>query len=604
MSKIKVLPKELINQIAAGEVVERPASVIKELIENSIDAGSSKIIIKIQDAGKTLIEIEDDGVGMNKDDAELALIQHATSKISDLNDLYSISTLGFRGEALASISSVSGETIIDTKSEGNDSAKAVYKDSKIDIEKSARAVVGTKISIHNLFENVPARKKFLKVDATEKKHIYEMFLSEAFPFLDIHFELWSDDKLVYKLTKTDSIKNRIFEVYGKELTENSDYFSAEVNNIKISGILGNTFLGRKTQKVGNIYINNRAVKSNLINSAVSKGYEGRLHRDLKPSYILFLEINPADVDVNIHPRKLEVKFNDERTIFSTVFNFVSKNLDKKDKEQFNDSANLRTEIEFNNKPTNIVKREQVSIKPRKTGSVQSSFNFNKSLYNNLKIDNTQVESFEAPTQTDAPYQVDNIKSFHQIFNTYITFELNNEVWFVDQHAAAEKVLFEKLMEQNTEIQTRPLLIPEVVDLDSKIDKERLLSDKDDFKKLGFGFEDFGDNSVQVFEVPELSSINSFHDAVSDFLKDEKELGILYSSEIESTYKITKEQYLRIATTACHSAIRAGQVLNQEEMKNLVNDVLILKSIPNCPHGRPIYWRLSKSKIENNFNRDI
>ncbi len=278
---------------------------------------------------------------MSLEDARLALIQHATSKIGVLEDLFNIRTLSFRGEAIDSISSVSETTIINTKEDISDAVEVTYENGEIKESISARSIKGSIISIHNLFKNIPARKKFLKSEQTEKKHIYDTFLNIAIPFLNIHFELYSDNKLIYRLSSTEDIKTRIYEVYGKEFTEHSNKYNAEVNNMSITGVLGDTHIGSKNSKIQMVYINNRAFKSPLINVAVSKGYEGNIHRDLKPSFVLFINIDPKEVDVNIHPRKLEVKFKDEKLIFSTIYNFVSKNLERQSKDFIDSLREIR-----------------------------------------------------------------------------------------------------------------------------------------------------------------------------------------------------------------------------------------------------------------------
>ncbi len=597
MSKIKVLPEELINQIAAGEVVERPASIIKELIENSIDAGSQKIIVRIKGGGSELIEVEDDGIGMDEEDAKMSLIQHATSKIKSVDDLNKISSLGFRGEALASISSVVGRTIIDTKTDSEKGIILEKEGNNLKVKESPKATKGTKIQIYDLFKNIPARKKFLKSENTERKHIYTSFINEVLPFKNIHFELYNEGKLIYRFTKTDELKNRIFEVFGSDFVNNSEIYNAEINNINITGIIGNTQLGRKRSPIQQVYINNRFVKSPLINSAVTKGYEGKMHRDLKPSFIILLEVNPESIDVNIHPRKLEIKFDDERMIFSSIYNFISKNLEKGTREIIKD---------FPVNESKVSKQSRVefqSVITRNVTSPKAGMSFNKNLYRDYKINNRNVDNNSFFSSDEQKVNVDNFGNVSQYFNTYIVFEQNSELIFLDQHAAAEKILFEKLISTLDDLRTKPLLIPEIINID-KSEKEQIINIKEDLDSLGFKIDDFGDNSIQILEIPELSEINNFYWLIEDFLKDDKELGIHFSDEIMTEYKLTKDQYLRLATIACHGSIRAGQVLSLEEMNSIIKDTLSLETSYNCPHGRPIMWKLSKNKIENSFNRDI
>ena len=598
MSKIKLLSNVLISKIAAGEVVERPASVVKELMENSIDAKSTKIIVKFKDSGIRYIEVEDNGIGIDNKDIELVLLQHATSKIQDYNDLYSINSMGFRGEALASISSVAEITSIDTKTKNSKAIKLIYKKNSNEIINSSKVNPGTKITIQNLFKNVPARKKFLKTESTEKKHIHNTFLQTAFPFLNIHFELYNDSKLIYRLTKTDDLKNRVFEFLGKEFTENSSIFNSQLNNLQITGVLGNSHIGSKTYNKQHIYVNNRAVKSSLITSAVKRGYEGQIHKGLNPAFIILLNIDSKELDVNIHPRKLEVKFQNEREVFSSVYNFILKHLEDSSKDIF---IPIKENNDLLKKPTG--RNRNFTPSPELKKSLKT-FDFESSLSKIKKNHNEHVDNSPLALLPPSNIDVDNSFKPFQFFNTYIVFEHNNEMLFIDQHAAAEKILFEKLLKSIKKIQTKPLLIPEIVNLKSTLEKNKLLENLNDFIEIGFNFDDFGDNSIQILEIPEISEINNFYKIIEDFLKDEKELGIKLSNEVMSKYNITKDQYLKIATLACHGSIRAGEVLDTNKMLQLIYDTLKLESSAHCPHGRPILWKLTKKKLEMHFNRDM
>ncbi|MCA9387138.1 DNA mismatch repair endonuclease MutL [Candidatus Dojkabacteria bacterium] len=604
MSKINLLPKDLINKIAAGEVVERPSSVIKELLENSIDAGSKNIKIYIEEAGTKLIKVVDDGEGIEPEDLSFTLEQHATSKIKVLDDLFSIKTLGFRGEALASISAVSETVIIHSKTKEKDGSTLEHSEETNIAQNKQLVTNGTVVEVHNLFKNIPARKKFLKSLSTEKRHIYDMFISLVLPFLDIHFELYSDGNQIYKFTATNDLKNRLFEVFGKEFAKHITIDAAEANNMKITGVLGDTHIGQKKNKNQFIYINNRSIKSALINQAVVQGYTGHMHRDLKPSYVLFIEIDPKSVDINIHPRKLEVKFEDERTVFGTIYNFVNKNLEKYSKEEIKDDFNFTSNFNSIDTP---VRNKLNPIKKKQSSSfkVSDAINFSKELYQGTS---KSRNIFNNSNREEEQYYEDRVlindQNVIQLFNTYIAFEKNNEFFLIDQHAAAEKIMFEKLLKQNNSIKTKPLLVPEVVSLNTIHQKENILEQRDELKKLGFLIEDFGKESIQIIEIPELTNIDSFKDLINELLSSPQDLGIEFSSEIINKFNITKDIYLKLATISCHGSIRAGQRLHREEMTQIANDVLNLETGNTCPHGRPIIWKLKKTEIENIFNRDI
>jgi len=605
--KIAKLSKELINLIAAGEVVERPASVIKELMENSIDAGSTFIKIEIKNAGIDEITLTDDGIGIPEEEIELAIEQHATSKILDKNDLANIFTLGFRGEALASISSTAGRFSIHSKTEeqnGIEISRVEGTTNKVKLNRNQR---GTTVSVQNLFESIPARKKFLKTTNTELKHIIDTFLNIALVFTHIHFELYSEGKLLYKLTKTEDMLNRIYEIFGKNIAKNL-YFS-ESNELGILGYLGNTMIGKSNNKTQFIFINNRFIKSNLINAAINQGYHGFLHKDLKATYFLFLKLDPANIDINIHPRKLEVKFEDERKIFSLVQNFVKKTLENKTKGEIetrfsstnsfvNDLSKAsvnQTEYKAPTSSTNFKpKNDFTKHEPRNT-KVNSAMNFTKEIYSGFQVN-------DIPRIEKAPAETFLIGRPIQVFNTYIVFEKENEVIFIDQHAAAEKIAFEKLINNLGKPVTKPLLVPEIIDLKNNSEKEKLIGLLDELKNIGIVYEDFGDKTIKIDEVPEILNLNNLRELIEKLINVEDDYQI--EESIIKEYNITKETYLRIATVACKGSIKAGQQLNDLEMKNIRRELNNSNLPYNCPHGRPVMWTLTKYELEKNFNRNI
>lgn len=611
VGKISKLSTNLINLIAAGEVVERPASVLKELLENSIDAGSTNIVIDLVDYGIDSIKISDNGEGIEVEDLPLVFEQHATSKIRTENDLEAILSLGFRGEAVASISSVADEVEITTKSANHSGQKAIFSKQNLEIEEYSKPEIGTTIDVKNIFKNVPARRKFLKSPNTELRHIIDTFIQTAIPYTEIYFELNHNGKNLYKLTKTNDLTNRIFEIYGKQTARNLIYGSVDLGDIKIWGYVGNSTLGKKSNKNQAIFINNRFVKSGLINSAVKNGYTGHIHRDLNPTYFIFIELDPKEADINVHPRKLEVKFTDEQKIFGAISRFTDKTLESDSKSKFQESSSNSGRIEeglntrrVENRPLNqplpskstsrFTKREE--FKPRQQ-KISEAMSFTKSLFEPAN------NNFVAEDRHEYVAEQTNWKPI-QIFNTYITFEKEGKIIFIDQHAAAEKIAFEKLIENFGSVQTKPLLIPEIIDLEDENEKNTLLEQKEELEKMGFIVGDFGDKSIQIVEVPEISNISDFQNIMDDFAKNEIELGIKVSNEYLTKHSLTKDIYLKVATIACHGSIRAGQKLENAEMIRIINDVNKIKGSLNCPHGRPILWELSKSQLEKNFNRDI
>lgn len=612
--KIRKLEENLINLIAAGEVVERPSSVVKELLENSIDSGATKITVKIKNFGKEEITIIDNGIGIPFDDLSKTILQHATSKIYTKDDLFNISTLGFRGEALASISEVSGKFIIESKNIESTGGTLLKTGNQTNIEKKDILNTGTKVSVENIFDNIPARKKFLKSDNTELGKIYDVFLSTALPYVNIHFELFHNDKLIYKLTKTSTFTNRIFDIWGKDVAENI-YASNKVtiNDISYNVFIGSPLITKKTAFLQYTYINNRFITDKIIHSAISNGYKGFIHKELKPVYIAFLDVDPKKVDVNVHPRKLEAKFENSAEIYKNMYQITQKILSSQTKLLINNnipstlinvSNNISKEYDLQRnqeyflvKDTNSLSRKTNSVnypssqrdKEIRSGSISQALEFSK-----------EILDFELENHTPSNR---NINPF-QIFNTYIIYEIDDKIVFIDQHAAAEKINFEKLALSIENIRSKPLLIPKIITL-SDYQKTDILKIKNELSTLGLTIEDFQGNEISVTEIPELlkreQDIDELINSLTSKDNDIENLFLVYK-EIYSS--LTELNYHLLATIACHSSIRAGQVLNREEMLNITKDLNSLKNPYNCPHGRPVSWELSKKEVDKFFKRII
>lgn len=598
--KIKKLDPLLINKIAAGEVVERPSSVVKELIENSIDAESTRIIVNIEDYGKKLIQVIDNGYGMIREDALKAFEIHTTSKISNEMDLKNIRTLGFRGEALASISSVSEISIIETKNIDDKVGTTVeINENKITDRPSSKTESGTKISIHNLFEKIPARKKFLKSDNTEMRNIANTFIDLALINYTVIFELNHNGKNIYKLIGSKNLKERIFEIWGEKVT-NKFYNEVEkqYTNCNIRLIIQDPNQAEKSSTHQYIFVNNRKIDSKVISTAIKEAYKGFIHRDLTPSYFINIHINPEDLDVNVHPRKSEVRFSDSQTIFSNVFNSVKKTLESISKE------NMLKSIENNEvqKYTNSFQNNfEDSFQPKtfKYEEAKEITGFTRKRFSNVKdAISFSSEIMNINDKLDIPK-----KRFRltQYFNTYIVYEENESMIFIDQHAAAEKITFEKIIYSLGSIITKPLLIPTLVEL-QKFEKDQVLEECKKLKEIGIIIEDFGGNTIKVIEIPEIIERIDFNDYLRVILNNSEEFSHLKNEYADT--QLSKEMYDLIALTACHGSIRAGQKLNEDEMQKIIDELNKLKNPNNCPHGRPILWKIKKTEIEKNFKRII
>lgn len=617
MKKIHKLDKNLINLIAAGEVIERPASVLKELLENSIDAGADKIQVDFKNGGLDVISIKDNGSGIMLEDADLIFEQHATSKISTPNDLDNIFTLGFRGEALASIGSASSKVEVLSKSGASRPFKSVFSDREQHTQELEQLDQGTQIIVTDLFGNIPARRKFLKSTNTESRNIIKTFLENTLPHLQTSFELSNEGKEIYKLHKTEDFKNRVFDIWGANIAKNIyDKEEFSIEGLKIEFYLGKPDIAKKSNPLQYIFVNNRFIINKTISAAVAEGFKGFIHTDLKPSFFIFITIDPSKVDVNIHPRKLEVRFENSDEIFRIVYGSTKKILEKNTRESVRSAIPFESRKGENYAPfINSTKTESYSNKtysgsqngfrsiPRVSDVI--SFSQNISLIQDTNTDSDRENTSDrAPELAFRPYQ---------IFNTYIVIERKEDpdvtpgsdtLIFIDQHAAAEKIMFEKLVSQLNNVLSKPLLVPIVVEL-NQFNKSSILDKADELKSIGFHVEDFGSNLIQITEIPEI--LGKFD--ANEFI----EMNLNYDSDLKKNYEnyetyngitLTKDLYLIIATTACHGSIRAGQPLSESEMRQIVTDLYSLQNPYNCPHGRPTMWELKRTEIEKFFRRDL
>ena len=569
---IKQLTPEVIKLIAAGEVVERPASIIKELIENSIDANSTKIKVEVFNYGKDKIIVSDDGDGITEEDIGDSIKLHATSKIQSAQDLYNIKSLGFRGEALAAISSCSKEFIIESKHINSNGVILIKSNDTVNINTINKIEKGTKVTVSGILDNIPARKNFLKSDSTELKHIIDTFLYVSFPYTNIQFELYHQGKLIHKLTKTENILDRIFEIWGKNVSTNfidtNEYLLNQDTKIRL--IIGKPIACQKTSFIQLVYINNRFVYDKTLYSTIYQAYKGFIHKELKPFYIAFIYLNPNNLDVNIHPRKLEVKISSGDTIYRTIYTITQNTLLNSTKYEFNNSeSNKNTYVlkeeelnnTYNNQNTQKNLRNNITEQFKKTinNKKNNAENFNTNIKTTKKIQEALffTKSFLEDNKINN-YFLDNIEPF-QIFMTYIVYENNEDLIIIDQHAASEKIIFEKLATiKDTKADAQKLLIPEIFSL-QQYEKEKLLSLKSDLEKINFKIEDYQGNDIAITEIPNfLFQKPSIKEIIQDILNHEFEEEKLFLEYASIYPNINKISYQIIATLSCHSSIRAGQ----------------------------------------------
>jgi len=607
---IKILPQELINKIAAGEVVERPASVVKELLENSIDAGSFHITVELENGGLNLIKIVDDGSGMSQEDAELSLLEHATSKINDLVDLYNVTTFGFRGEALSSISAVAKFQMITKQRSELTATKIVFENNQMSVQK-VNGQDGTAIEIRDLFYNVPVRKKYLKTAVTELNHIMDLFFSYALIYPQIAWKMIHNGKTVYQFPVADWLI-RLTDVFGVEIGEHLLPIEQTLNGIKISGYVGKPQIGRNNKKLQYVYINNRPVNEFIIAKQVKEAYSTLLAKDIFPVFVLNLQIDNHEVDVNVHPRKLEVRFSEPALIYKTVYTAVAKVLDENDLQtslKVSHLKNFTAVGQVLDEKKNFLKKrfDFESLPEMKTAT--SNFDFSKQkkdffeMPKNLTIDDWQNSLLEEKKENEENLRelseeifIPEYKILGQAQNSYIIVENENGLRIYDQHASSERVQYEKIKKnwQSGGLTSQRLLLPENVQT-SLVEASLLQKNLNLLIKLGFEVEPFGKNSFAINAVPQLFAKADYRQIIFDIIGTLDDSFIFSDDFSEPVEKIMKMM-------ACKSAIKFGDALTESGMIALINDLEKLSNKYTCVHGRPCFLEFSFVELLKLFKR--
>ncbi|HEY5563340.1 MAG TPA: DNA mismatch repair endonuclease MutL [Clostridiaceae bacterium] len=592
MSRINILDENTANKIAAGEVVERPASVIKELIENSIDAQSKDITIEIEEGGQQLIRIIDNGEGIHPEDIERAFLSHATSKIEGIEDIFKIKTLGFRGEALASIAAVS-RVILKSRVKEFDFGKEVsYTGGHLDYIKDVGANIGTTIEVFDLFYNVPARRKFLKSTQREAGLISEIVSKIAIANSKIAFKLFNNSKRVINTFSSPDTLNVIRDLFNKETCDDLIEIESHGDTMSVYGYIGNENLSRGSRNNQNIYINGRYIKSKLITAACEKAFKSFITINKFPFFIIFIDIYPELIDVNVHPAKTEVKFNDDREIFKMVFDSVHKAL-----RNFLEGSFVIEEEKSFGEGSSYEERE----KPHEKMAYQLPIDFKKEVSGTYLSEEEKGIEHKELEMTQATYireeslsKLPALKILGQFNSTYIIAEAKEELFLIDQHAAHEKVLFEKYMGEieNNVVISQILLIPKIIEL--SLENFYIYKENEDiYKRTGFNIEVFGENTVNIREVPIILGKPNLISLFQDILDDLKNMG---------RGKTTDIIYGNIARKACRAAVKAMDALSLSEMDSLIIDLGNLRDPFTCPHGRPTIIKLTLNEIEKRFKR--
>ncbi|MCX6744540.1 MAG: DNA mismatch repair endonuclease MutL [Candidatus Parcubacteria bacterium] len=592
MAKIKRLEQDLINKIAAGEVVERPASVVKELVENSIDAGADQISIDLDKGGIDLIVIADNGSGMSKEDAELAVERHATSKISNLEDLFNIQTMGFRGEALASISSVSQFSLETKRGDSLEGTSLKIEHGKLEINPCG-CPQGTKIIIKNLFYNVPARKKFLKTPLTEYNHILEIITAFSLIHPQISFKLTHNKALVLNLPKAVTWLDRVRQVMGQDVAKELIEIKQQ-GTIEISGFIGRPQIARQNKRSQFVFVNNRYVSDYLIAKAVKEAYGSLIPRELNPVFVLSIKLPPKLVDVNVHPRKSEVKFVNSNEVYTVVLQGVQKCLGKNMTVAQYQVAEEKSAKIYTLKPQNLTQEYKPSV------NYQSQFK-------NISASPSQVsralEFSKQLLQSDFEEQTDSQvigdwKLLGQIHLAYLLVEAPAAILIIDQHAAAERMMYERFKAEYAKsgIKSQKLLLPLTLELSHR-EVEILNQSLEFLINLGFDIEIFGGNTFKVNAVPQELDKLDIKETILGLVNDLEEEDFMSAKSVED------KKDLVIKYASCRAAVKFQDKLELEEQIKLLQDVrATMDTINTCPHGRPFIMELTMDQLAKNFKR--
>lgn len=588
------------EKIAAGEVVERPANVVKELIENSIDAGANEIRIIIKKAGKTLIHVIDDGIGIPPEELEVAFDRHTSSKIRRIEDLDTLHSLGFRGEALASIATVSQVEIVSRIKENDLGYRLTINGGKINQMNQISCPIGTDIKIKNLFYNVPVRKKFLKKDTTELGHITDIVQRYSLAFPQLHFIYIHNDLTILNCPATNDLKTTIFHIYGKGVAERMEQINFIENEFELQGLLGHSDLANKSRTHSSLYINNRYIISDLLFRAIQEAYKDILMVGKYPFFILNLKLNPANVDFNIHPKKLYIRFEDEDFIYNKVYNVIrdfveEKFIRKQDKY-------LKTEISkfiIDEGKTNI--DVDSDIDDQQEEQAQKSIQLD--LFDQIEGNTSETLTRKRFITTKNFPKIRLISKTGQLSNkTYILLEGFNEqgepgIYILDQHAASERISKEFFLEfyEQTKTKIQKLVAPLKIEV-APSEKFFLLSNLDEITKLGFKFEHFRGNTFILREIPIIFYRLPALGVIKEIISDITEIGK------DKTFSEIKEQIINYL--ACHKSIRGGDELSIHNIRKLINDLAHCKDPFHCAHGRPTLKFISFKELDKLFKRVV
>ena len=600
--RIKILPEKLANQIAAGEVVERPASVVKELVENAIDAGASEIFVEVESGGKRAIRVADNGCGMNREDALLCLERHATSKIGSEQDLFALHSMGFRGEALPAIASVS-RFRLQTRSHEEETGWQVYAEAGVVRQAEAfGGPGGTVVEVRNLFFNTPARRKFLKRDETEFGHIADVVSRQAMARPDIHFKLSHGGRIHLEAFRHQRLEERVSSLLSRPMA--AEMLPLEVASEAgemVTGLLGRPTLSRSNANYIYTYVNGRYVRDRVVQHAVLDAYRTLLERRRYPVVVLFLDIPPEQVDVNVHPTKHEVRFREQGRIHDFLTAALRDTLRRHLTGMESTGAGIDSQTEAKTESAAAIEGPSAAAAQPAEAGIQEALsayrfpperNWSFSAKGEIPGSRPGAAVAAAGNNLETP---EGWRLIGQYLGSYLLCQVDDDLVVVDQHAAHERIGFERLKQQLLEhnIEQQDLLMPVTIDLEHR-ELAALTENLEHLTRLGFDIDRFGGRTVVVKSVPQLLAHADIERLVRDVTAE------LNETDRANLLQDAFDQVLSVM--ACHSMVRANQLLSRSEMESLLREMAQIDFASHCPHGRPVFWRLAKHEVERRFHR--
>lgn len=612
MANVKLLDTSTINKIAAGEVVERPASCVKELVENSIDAGAKRIEVEIFNGGKSLIRVTDDGAGMSKDDSLLSIKRHATSKLSNVRDLLQISTLGFRGEALPTIAAVSKFTLQTRRAEDELGTQIKIDGGKFLDNHEVGCKIGTSVLVEDLFFNTPARMKFLKTTTTEANKIHEFVTKLSLSRPEISFQLINGNRNVLTTPGTGKIFDTLTAIYGSEVAANLLEINFEIPDVKLYGFIGKPNFLKSYRSWQTFIVNGRVISNRTISKALEESYKNLIPKSGYPLAVFKIDVPQNSVDVNVHPQKIELKFEDEGKIFKSVYRAVHETISGKNSDDAHDLTQVaaapenvyyepldlkdyfgETKTETENKIPQSEQKENFS--PPKNLDEEIFEDFEKPKEKISAKKNSPEEKISASEKTFAEKNFsEKLLPIGQVDLCYIVAKNNSDLYIIDQHAAHERILFDKLSGYADKVPAQRLLIHRILKFDSR-ESQVIENNLELFSKLGFTMEMSGENEFRLIEIPADASDSDSENMLREIISS------IVETEVSENVAANIRKSV-LAVTACRAAIKAGQELNQKQMQILLDDLAKTPNPHTCPHGRPTIVKFSSGDLAKMFKR--